>query len=178
MKRTLFALTVAAVLAGLISCESTKEAAPVAEPVPVVKEDSAAKKAALAEEGAVDLGLFETASLDVKYDEEAYELSVKDTQCFQFPLVHPIQEGESITVHMTGVNNGTSGFRCWTVDNNQTTNSDLYLDCIGEALAPGAFDITFTLTATAESTYFFVKAPSWDALIDDIVVKSVAVIFN
>ena len=134
-----------------------EEAAPVEE---VVVEDSAAKKAAMAEPGAVDLGTYETASMNVEYDAEKYELYVKETACFQFPLEHAIQCDDSITVHMTGINNGTAGFRCWTIDDHQTTNSNLYLDCVGEALAPGPFDITFTLTATSESVYFFVKAPS------------------
>lgn len=177
MKKALFALTMVAMTLAFAACASdeVEEAAPVEE---VVVEDSAAKKAAMAEPGAVDLGTYETASMNVEYDAEKYELYVKETACFQFPLEHAIQCDDSITVHMTGINNGTAGFRCWTIDDHQTTNSNLYLDCVGEALAPGPFDITFTLTATSESVYFFVKAPSWDSEIDDIVVKSVAIIYN
>lgn len=181
MKKTLAVFAAVAMLAALISCESAEKEAPVAAPepaAPVVKEDSAAKKAAMEEPGAIDLETYETAGIDVKYDAEAYTLSVKDTQCFQFRLERPLEADETITVHMTGINNGTAGFRCWTVDDNQTTNSNLYTDKIGEGLEPGEFDVTFTLTATAESTYFFVKAPSWDAMIDDIVITSVAVLFN
>ena len=171
MKKSLLALCAVATLFTFVSCASTEKA----ETAPV---ESAARKAALAEDGALDLATYETNGISVKYDAEAYTLNVKDTEVFQFRLPTPLETGQSITVHITGTNNGKVGFRSWLVDDVQTTNSNLYLDLIGEGLAAGDFDKTYVLTATAYSTYVFFKGPQYGTNIDNITMKSVSVKYN
>ena len=178
MKRTLFSVLMAATLVAFISCGSTKVENVKEEPA--APADSAAKVAAMAEEGAIDLSTWETMDkFAVKYDAEAYTITMNGNEYIQFPLAQPLEAGKTITVHITGVNNGKSGFRSWVVDNNQTTNSDpLYMDSAFDGLAAGDFDITYTLNATAESYYLFIKGPQWGTMLDNIILKSVAVVFN
>lgn len=175
MKKSLLALCAVAALFAFVSCASTEKAE---KKDAKAKEDSAARKTALSEKGAVDLATYETNGIAVKYDGESYTLNVKDTEVFQFRLPTPLEAGQSITVHITGTNNGKTGFRSWLVDDNQTTNSNLYLDVIGEAFPAGNFDKTYTLTATAYSTYVFFKGPKYGTNIDNITMKTVSTIYN
>ncbi len=175
MKKTLLSILMIASLVAFISCGSTK-----VEETPEAPADSAAKVAAMAEEGAIDMSSWQ--SMDkfaIKYDAEAYTIFMNGNEYIQFPLPEPLAAGATITVHLTGTNAGKSGFRSWVVDNNQTTNSDpLYMDSAFDGLASGDFDITYTLNATAESYFLFIKGPQWGTMLDSITLKSVAVIYN
>lgn len=165
-------------LLALMSCAS--KSAPVAEEPVAAPADSAAKVAAMAEEGALDLGSFEALdSWAMKYDAEAYTLYMNGGEYFQFRLPTPMNEGDVITVHITGTNEGKSGFRSWVIDDNQTTNSDpIYMGSAFDALPQGDFDITYTLNATKPSTCLFIKGPQWGTMIEKLTFKSVAVIYN
>ncbi|MCR4743184.1 MAG: hypothetical protein K5866_10000 [Treponema sp.] len=173
MKKILTILAGISLLA-LVSCASNK----VEEEV--VPEVSAAKAAAMAEEGAIDLGTYESVdSWAMTYDEDAYTLTMNGGEYFQFRLPTPLEAGQSVTVHITGTNTGTTGFRGWLVDDNQTTNADpLYLDSAFDGLPAGDFDITYTLNATNTSTYVFFKGPQWGTMIEGFTLKSLSVIYN
>lgn len=176
MKKTLLSILIVASLAALISCGSTK----VEEPVPEVPAVSEVKAAALAEEGAIDMATWQTVDkFAVKYDDEAYTIIMNGNEYIQFPLPETLAAGESITVHLTGTNYGKSGFRSWIVDDHQTTLSDpLYLDSAFDGLPAGDFDITYTLNTTADGMFLFIKGPVWGTMLENIVLKSVAVIYN
>ena len=176
MKKTLLATVFMAALFTLVSCASKKAAE---EEVPG---DSKAKLEALAEEGAIDLSTWQTVDkFAMKYNPEEYTLTCNGGEYFQFPLPVEMNAGDYITVHLTGTNNGDTGFRSWVVDNNQTTLSDpLYLDFKkdGADYVTGDFDITYTLNATAPATFLFIKGPQWGTMIDKLTIKSVAVIYE
>lgn len=174
MKKTLFATILMAALLTLASCAS--KSAAVDEP----EGDSPARAAALAEPGAIDLATWQTVDkFAMKYDDKAYTLICNGGEYFQFPLLTEMDAGDVITVHITGTNNGVSGFRSWVVDQNQTTLSDpLYLDSAFSGLPEGDFDITYTLNATAPAQYLFIKGPQWGTMIDKLTIKSVAVSYN
>ncbi|MCQ2593063.1 MAG: hypothetical protein MJ188_09805 [Treponema sp.] len=180
MKKTLSLTLLAAVLFALVSCAS-KEAA--VEPA-VVEEPaiSAAKLAAMEEPGFIDLETWQTMdSFAMKFNKDAYTLTFNGGEYFQFPLPTEMVADSQITVHITGTNNGKAGFRSWVVDQNQTTLSDpLYLGFKpdGADYVEGDFDITYTLNATAPAMYLFIKGPQWGTMIDNLVIKSVAVTYE
>lgn len=87
------------------------------------------------------------------------------TANISFYLPEPVLAGEAVTVHITGSSDGD--FRVWLIDVNETTNSDIYQMSQND-FTSGDFDKTFTLTATAEATEIFFKAPSWDAKINNL----------
>ena len=124
MKKTFLATVLLASVLALVSCAS-KEAAGAEEP-----KVSAAKTAALAEPGAIDMSTWKTVDkFAMKYDDEAYTLTCNGGEYFSFPLPVEMDTGDVITVHITGINKGETGFRSWVVNENQTTLSDpLYLD--------------------------------------------------
>lgn len=175
MKKTVLATVLMAALFALVSCASKKGA----DEGPAV---SAAKEAALALPGAIDLSTWQTVDkFAMKYDDAAYTLTCNGGEYFQFPLSTEMDAGSEITVHITGVNNGTSGFRSWVVDNNQTTLSDpLYLDfkADGADYKTGEFDITYTLNATAPAQFLFIKGPQWGTMIDKLTIKSIEVTYE
>lgn len=174
MKKTIYSILMVALMGAIVSCASTKVEEPELPPV------SAAKAAAMAEDGAIDLGTWE--SMDkfaIKYDEEAYTITMNGNEYIQFPLPQTLTAGSTITVHLTGTNAGASGFRSWVVDDHQTTLSDpLYMDSTFDKLPQGDFDLTYTLNATADALYLFIKGPQWGTMLDNLTIKSVAVIFN
>lgn len=175
MKKTLISILMVASFVTLISCGSTKvEAEPEVPPM------SAVKAAAMNEAGAIDMATWETMDkFAVKYDDEAYTITMSGNEYIQFPLPQTLEAGKTITVHLTGTNAGTSGFRSWVVDDHQTTLSDpLYMDSTFDKLPQGDFDLTYTLNATADAIYLFIKGPQWGTMLDNITLKSVAVIFN
>lgn len=87
------------------------------------------------------------------------------TSNISFYLPAPVNAGESVTVHITGSSDGD--FRVWLIDVNETTNSDIYQMSQND-FTSGEFDKTFTLTASAEATEIFFKAPSWDGKINNL----------
>lgn len=142
------------------------------------KQQSAAKKAAMAETGAIDLSSFMSVdSWALKYNEEAYTLTANGCEYFQFPLPKALMPGQTINVHVKGINNGNSGFRCWTVDEKQTTNSNLYLSAAKDALPKGPFNRTYKLTATAPSSFIFFKGPQYGVMIENIVITSLSITY-
>lgn len=175
MKKTLLSILIAASLVAFISCGSTK-----AEAEPEAPAVSAVKAAALEEAGAIDMATWQTVDkFAVKYDDEAYTILMSGNEYIQFPLPETLPAGASITVHLTGTNNGTSGFRSWIVDDHQTTLSDpLYLDSAFDGLPAGDFDITYTLNTKEDGMFLFIKGPQWGTMLDNIILKSVAVIYN
>lgn len=177
MKKTLLKLVMAASLVALISCGSTKVETPAEPEAPA---DSPAKIAAMAEEGAIDLGTWESVDkFAIKYDADAYQIFMDGNEYIQFPLPETLEAGKSITVHLTGINEGESGFRSWIVDDHQTTLSDpLYLDSAFAGLPAGEFDLTYTLNTTADGMYLFIKGPQWGTMLSKITIKSVAVLYN
>jgi len=176
MKKTLLATVLMAALFALVSCAS--KSAGEEEPAG----DSKARIAGLAEEGAIDLATWQTVDkFAMKYDAEAYTLTCNGGEYFQFELPQEMNAGDVITVHLTGTNNGATGFRSWVVDTNQTTLSDpLYLDfkSDGADYVTGDFDITYTLNATAPAQFLFIKGPQWGTMIEKLTLKSVAVSYN
>lgn len=174
MKKTFLVTVLAAALMALVSCASKGAAADEGP------KDSEARIAGLSEIGAIDLATWQTADkFAMKYNADEYTLTCNGGEYFQFPLPQEMAEGDVITVHLTGVNNGTSGFRSWVVDQNQTTLSDpLYLDSAFGGLPEGEFDITYQLNATAPAMYLFIKGPQWGTMIEKLTLKSVAVSYN
>ena len=178
MKKSVIVALLLVPVFAFVSCASTEKAAAKTETKKEAPAESAARKAAMAENGAIDLATYETAGVAVKYDANAYTLNVKDTECFQFRLPTPLDKDQSITVHIKGTNNGATGFRSWLVDDVQTTASNLYLDAKAEGLKPGAFDLTYVLTATQPITYLFFKGPQYGTNIDDITWSFITVAYN
>jgi len=178
MKKILTAVLAVSLLA-LMSCASKATTTETVKE-PEVPAMSAAKTAAMAEEGALDLETFESADAwAIKYNKDDYTLLLNGCEFVQFKLATPMEAGDVITVHLTGTNEGVSGFRSWVVDDHQTTNSDpLYLDSIFDKLPQGDFDLTYTLNATNPSIYLFIKGPQWGTMLDKITLKSVAVTYN
>ena len=161
--KKIFTLGVMAFAVLLSSCGTTKVAeAPVEEKAPCVFTPT--------EEGDMDLSTANSADYRcVKFNEETGVLSVKGAEYFQVPLGEYVEAGTVIKVHLVGKNNGTVGFRCWLTDDNQVTLADpLYLDCIGEGLPAGDFDLSFELKASGTVANFFLKGPQYGTMIDDI----------
>jgi len=94
------------------------------------------------------------------------------TSNISFYLPTPVQAGETVTVHITGSSDGD--FRVWLIDVQEVTNSDIYQMSLND-FTSGDFDKTFTLTATAEATEIFFKAPAWDAPLNNLKLTSVDV---
>ncbi len=94
------------------------------------------------------------------------------TSNISFYLPEAVQAGETVTVHVTGSSDGD--FRVWLIDVNEVTNSDIYQMSQND-FTSGEFDRTFDLTATAEATEIFFKAPSWDAAINNLTIASLSV---
>lgn len=179
MKKVLTTLVMASLLALVVSCASTKEET-VVEETPVVSE---VKAAALEEEGAIDMSTWQ--ALDkfaIKYNDEAYTITMNGNEYIQFPLETPLEAGDVITVHLTGINTGKNGFRSWVVDDNQTTNcanpDGLYFTTKDPNFGDGEFDITYQLEATAHSTFLFIKGIQWGTMIEGVTLTSVAVLYN
>ncbi len=161
--KKIFTLGVMAFAVLLSSCGTTKVTeAPVEEKAPYVFTPT--------EEGDMDLSTANSADYRcVKFNEETGVLSVKGAEYFQVPLGEYVEAGTVIKVHLVGKNNGTVGFRCWLTDDNQVTLADpLYLDCIGEGLPAGDFDLSFELKASGTVANFFLKGPQYGTMIDDI----------
>lgn len=162
-------LVLAAMTVLMVSCGTTKEAAK-----PAV-EEKPAYVFTPTEEGDMDLST--ASSVDyrgLKFNEETCILSCKNIEFFQVPLGEYLDAGTVVKVHMTGKNNGKEGFRCWLTDDNQVTLADpLYLDCIGEGLPAGDFDISFELHASGTVANFFVKGPKYGTMIDNIEITKI-----
>ncbi len=165
MKKSLI-LGIALVAVLLASCGTTK----AAEEKKPVEEEKPAYVFTPTEEGDMDLST--ASSVDyrgLKFNEETGVLSCKGIEYFQVPLGEELPAGTVVKVHLVGKNNGTVGFRCWLTDNNQVTLADpLYLDCIGDGLPAGDFDLNFELNASGTVANFFLKGPQYGTMIDDI----------
>lgn len=177
MKKLLFAALFAATLFTAVSCASKQ----------AVEEDvdapSQAKLVAMEEEGALDLSEFQSPDkFAIKYDDETYTLTCKGPEYFYFELPEELIPYETVvTVHMTGVNNGVEGFRVWIDTGSQRDLSDpVYLDAVGEGLPSGDFDLTFELNANKDvgGKCLWIKGPRWGTMIDNVVFKSIAVVYN
>ena len=94
------------------------------------------------------------------------------TSNISFYLPEAVQADETVTVHITGSSDGD--FRVWLIDEQEVTNSDIY-QISQDDFTSGDFDKTFTLTATAEATEIFFKAPAWDAPLNNLTLSSVDV---
>lgn len=124
----------------------------------------------------LDLSTWQTVDeFAIKYDAKAESLTINGGEYFQLPLPKELNDGEAIKVHLKGQNNGASGFRSWTVDEVQTTNSDIYMDATFENLPSGDFDLTYTLTAFAPSAYLFIKGPQWGTMLDKLTFTYISV---
>ncbi len=94
------------------------------------------------------------------------------TSNISFYLADPVQAGETVTVHIKGSSDGD--FRVWLIDVQEVTNSDIY-QISTEGFTSGEFDKTFNLTATAEATEIFFKAPSWDATLNNLTITELSI---
>lgn len=113
-----------------------------------------------------------------KMAEDYSYVNAKNLEFFQFPLAEPLNSGDSIDVTIKGKNNGSTGFRVWLTDGQQTTLANIYSDAIGEKLPAGDFDITFTLTATGAVENLFIKGPAYGTNIDNIDVSSITIVYK
>lgn len=157
-----------------ISCASTKVEDTAAAPVA-----SVAREAAMAEEGAIDLSSWSSVdSWAVKFNEAEWAVTMNGGEFIQWPLAKEVAAGETVTVHLTGTNNGKSGFRSWLIDMNQKTNSNVLMDYAFENLPQGDFDVTYTLTATDTGAFLFIKGPVWGTMLEKLTFKSVAVTYE
>ncbi len=107
-------------------------------------------------------------------------LKVTDTEYFGFKLPQDVSAGETVYVHVKGINNGPQGFRSWLVDNNSTTcvgDKDLYFftQDKNDAFAVGEFDITYALPPNADCGHLFFKGPTYGVNIEDLTLSSVEV---
>lgn len=160
MKKTLLAILLISVSLLAVSCNKEKKSSGSTS-------DNGTK---------LDLSTWQTVDeFSVTYDEKKDSLTINGGEYFQLPLPTELNEDDAIKVHLKGINNGASGFRSWTVDDVQTTNSDIYMDATFENLASGDFDLTYTLTAFAPSTYLFIKGPQWGTMLDNLTFTYVSV---
>lgn len=113
-----------------------------------------------------------------KMAEDYSYVNAKNLEFFQFPLAEPLNSGDSIDVTIKGKNNGSTGFRVWLTDGQQTTLANIYTDAVGEKLPAGDFEITFTLTATGAVENLFIKGPVYGTNIDNIDVSSITIVYK
>ncbi len=124
-------------------------------------------------------------SINYVYDTNTGIFNAKKQDYFGFPLAQELQEGQHVVVHVKGTNAGDKGFRSWLVDGNTGTccaNDGYYIftedGTNKEDFVVGDFDITYKLVASDSCGYLFFKAPSWDALIQDLSISSIEVSYS
>ena len=127
----------------------------------------------------------ETDDTDDTDDTTGTALTVTDSPYVSWALPSTVASGTTVSVELKGTNNGTAGFRCWLIDDAQTTNSNQYTGSLfnsftdlGGTMGSGQFSFTYELTATAPATNLFLKAPSWDSKIQGIEIDAVSVTIN
>jgi len=125
---------------------------------------------------AIDLSTFLPISAGT-YDGTAMTLTVVNQTYVQFPLSQALSTGQTLTVHVTGVNNGTAGLRSWLVNTTQATSSNAVTTYVGAGLPSGSFTLDYVLTATGSAGYLFIKGPAYGTNIDSIVISSVTVTY-
>lgn len=94
------------------------------------------------------------------------------TANISFYLSDPIKANETVTVHVKGSSDGD--FRVWLIDEQEVTNSDIYQISLDD-FTSGDFDKTFNLTATAEATEIFFKAPTWDTTLNNLTITELSI---
>jgi len=112
------------------------------------------------------------ALLDLTVKSNADGSITSKTSNISFYLPETVKAGEAVTVHVKGSSDGD--FRMWLINLNEVTNSDIY-QMSQNGFTSGAFDKTFTLTATGDSTEFFFKAPTFDGKINNLNVTYLSV---
>lgn len=176
MKKSLFLTLAMASLFALVSCASNDGKAADAASEAEAPAVSAAKEAALAIEGALDISAFDSNDKwAIKYNDAEYSLKVNGADFLWIPLNEEVAAGETITVRVIGTNNG-KGFRCWTMcDDVWTPASNQVADYTFDALPQGDFDVTLQLTTTDLSKYVFIKGPVYGTMLEKLTIKSVIV---
>ena len=112
------------------------------------------------------------------YDATGQTLSAVDIPSFQCALAQTFNDGQSLSAHVTGTNNGAVGLRSWLINNAQGTNTNI-ISYLGTSLPAGSFTLDYTLTVSAGKTasYLFFKGPVYGTNIDSIVLSSVTVTY-
>ena len=114
--------------------------------------------------------------MSATYDKATDSVTAKDT-LFQFPLKTPAKNGDSFTVTVKGVYNGSKGFRSWLIDDVQTTLSNV-ADTSVFPSKPGAFEVTYTLTSIGAATNLFFKGATYDAPnVDNVTITSITIAY-
>ncbi|HKO50457.1 MAG TPA: hypothetical protein VJV79_22195, partial [Polyangiaceae bacterium] len=110
-----------------------------------------------------------------RYDSTARTVTVIGREIIQFPLPHPLIVGQSVVVHVTGTNQGTTGFRSWLVDIMQGTSSNLEV-FTASTVPPGSFTLDYTLTVNSGTpSFLFFKAPSSGGIIENVTFTTITV---
>jgi lysophospholipase L1-like esterase len=110
----------------------------------------------------------------------ASSLTVTSVSNFSYTLPSSVKAGTAVTVTVTGTNSGTTGFRSWLIDGNQTTVSNQYTDSLytnytGGTMENGSFSFTYILTATETASSLFFKAPTYNTKIQNIEIDSLSI---
>ncbi|MCR4733910.1 MAG: SGNH/GDSL hydrolase family protein [Treponema sp.] len=123
---------------------------------------------------AFDLELF-TRSADFSTESTTSPYTAKNVEQFRYPLPKTVASGNTIKVNIKGENNGSSGFRIWTVaDNMWVQTSESNIEYINEKLPSGSFDITVELVPNSSdgAKYILIKGPAYGTNIDNITFNS------
>lgn len=128
---------------------------------------------------AIDTTLFtlEGAPALIEPSIEDSSLFITDTLSFAFRLPVTLAAGEAVQVHMTGTNNGSTGFRVYLVDGGSTQMSSITSYSYTN-LSSGAFELNFSLEATGAAQKLYFKGPTYSTNIDSLEVASLSVTIN
>lgn len=127
-------------------------------------------KAPAANSYSLDLSQVQSAT----YDKATDSISAVGT-LFNIPLKAPAKNGDTFTITVKGKYNGSQGFRSWLIDDNQVTLSNV-ADASVFPNKPGAFEVTYKLTAIGAATQLFFKGPSYDNQnVDNVTINSITI---
>src|SRR6478736_5877979 len=114
-----------------------------------------------------------------RYDSGAQTVTIIAREYIQFPLPRTMAPGQTVVVHVTGSNQGTTGFRSWLVDNSQTTSTNVqfFTGTNSSTIPIGNFTLDYSLTVLdgLNPSYLFFKAPSFGGIIENVTFTSITV---
>lgn len=143
----------------------------------------AAEPAAAAEETVtkeVDLSGFDIQKEEEgrpEYDEATKTIKAVDVAQFIVTLPQDVNTGETVSVTITGKNNGTAGFRFWLSDKSFSNLSEI-IKSADAGVGSGNFTVTSELTSTGAATEILIKGASYGVNLDDIEISSIMVTYG
>lgn len=121
---------------------------------------------------AIDLELF-TKTAEFNVEDSNTPFTAENIEQFWYGLPKTYSAGKKIIVNVKGINNGSSGFRCWTIpDNPWTATSNLNTDAT--KLAQGEFDISLELVTTDTAKSVLLKGVTYGEAIENLTITALS----